>query len=312
MARLNLYRITSLPNCLKISTLMVAVVILIVLNSSNLFPKGLQIVNITVITNIIVNILILLLLVTENEESLIPKRSNVTWPLIEMGFSALFGILYFIEIWLCMNANTNPFVGKGTSTWTGIFVLINFAQYALNSILFTEIFYKEKKSNEPSENIAVTQLPVKCFSCASTNMENNFLNKSRGPPNRVSYPRLFDDSCNVDTFLLKTRGTVDCDGFCYKWHEILDNSGSYTYMTIRACSTHMFSTPAPVQAQAISSPEHSYCSHSQRPLECLADTKIIEHDCYCKDSYCNNSYKKAYITIISGLLSVITTYFYFT
>ncbi|CEF69030.1 Hypothetical protein SRAE_2000368200 [Strongyloides ratti] len=132
---------------------------------------------------------------------------------------------------------------------------------------------------------------VKCYSCASINMKQDFLTKLRGPRNRIALPRIFDDACHWDTWLLKDRGTVDCDGFCYKFQEALNNSGSYSYITIRACSTQMFSTPAPVSAIDMKSPGHSYCSEQIKPLDCLADTNLIDHQCWCQGDYCNSGFK---------------------
>uniref|UniRef100_A0A0N4ZLN9 Protein quiver n=1 Tax=Parastrongyloides trichosuri TaxID=131310 RepID=A0A0N4ZLN9_PARTI len=138
-------------------------------------------------------------------------------------------------------------------------------------------------------SLTISVKSIKCYSCASKNMKQDFLTKNRGPKNRVQLPRLFDDSCHWDTWLLKDRGTVDCDGFCYKWQEALNNSGSYSYMTIRACSSHMFSTPAPINAGDIKGPGHSYCSEQIKSLDCLADSNLIDHQCWCQGDYCNST-----------------------
>uniref|UniRef100_A0A0N5BF97 Protein quiver n=1 Tax=Strongyloides papillosus TaxID=174720 RepID=A0A0N5BF97_STREA len=140
-------------------------------------------------------------------------------------------------------------------------------------------------------------------------MKQDFLTKQRGPKNRVALPRIFDDACHWDTWLLKDRGTVDCDGFCYKYQEALNNSGSYSYVTIRACFTQMFSTIAPVSAIDMKSPGHSYCSEQIKPLDCLADTNLIDYQCWCQGDYCNSGSKFSVSSIFIIFVAILFLFF---
>ncbi|KAI6204415.1 hypothetical protein M3Y94_00671900 [Aphelenchoides besseyi] len=62
---------------------------------------------------------------------------------------------------------------------------------------------------------------TKCYSCASENMRENFLTRSRGPQKRIHEPRLYDDMCDLDTWLIREKSAVDCQSPCFKWQQIL-------------------------------------------------------------------------------------------
>uniref|UniRef100_A0A0N5BF96 MARVEL domain-containing protein n=1 Tax=Strongyloides papillosus TaxID=174720 RepID=A0A0N5BF96_STREA len=156
MARINLYRLSTLPNILKLTTIICAAVVLIITGSSIIQNLGLKVIRITATVNIIVNIILISTLALELDDKIVNKNSLVTWPLVELCFSITFTILYFIDIWLCVSGSN--FINNGKMTWSGIFVLANFAQYIMNSIMFGEIWYKEKKLSEPTETFPVTEV----------------------------------------------------------------------------------------------------------------------------------------------------------
>ncbi|CAD6186952.1 unnamed protein product [Caenorhabditis auriculariae] len=107
---------------------------------------------------------------------------------------------------------------------------------------------------------------AKCYSCATPNMQSNFLTKQRGPPNRISDPKTFDGNCNGDLWIIKDRSSEDCDGVCFKWQQVLNNSGSYSYMTFRGCYQKMYNVLDP---NTFKPPNHSFCTMSNAPLACL-------------------------------------------
>ncbi|CAI2352514.1 unnamed protein product [Caenorhabditis sp. 36 PRJEB53466] len=127
---------------------------------------------------------------------------------------------------------------------------------------------------------------VKCYSCASNNMKENFLTKQRGPANRVGEPKVYSDDCTSGTWVIKDRSSDDCgtNGFCFKWQQALNNSGSYTYMTFRGCYNKLYNTNDPSTFQP---PNHSYCTSSNVPLACLSDASIIEDSCCEKNGKIN-------------------------
>ncbi|CAI5451749.1 unnamed protein product [Caenorhabditis angaria] len=129
---------------------------------------------------------------------------------------------------------------------------------------------------------------VKCYSCASTNMKSNFIEKQRGPPNRISNPLVFDDNCNADTWIIKDRSSDDCGqgGFCFKWQQQLNNSGTYSTMTFRGCFNKLYNLNDP---NTFIPPNHTYCTEASAPLACLSDAYITEHSCWCQNDYCNTS-----------------------
>ncbi|CEF69031.1 Hypothetical protein SRAE_2000368300 [Strongyloides ratti] len=157
MTRINLYRLSVLPNILKVTTVIFAIIILIITGSAIIQNSGLKIVRITATANIVVNIILIAILALELDDKMIYKKKLITWPLIELCSSITFTILYFIDIWLCVSGSN--FINNGKMTWSGIFVLGNFAQYMMHTIIFAEIWYKEKKLNEPTETIPVTEIP---------------------------------------------------------------------------------------------------------------------------------------------------------
>uniref|UniRef100_A0AAF5DFW7 MARVEL domain-containing protein n=1 Tax=Strongyloides stercoralis TaxID=6248 RepID=A0AAF5DFW7_STRER len=118
MAQMNLYRLSVLPNILKFTTLLFAIIILIITGSSIIQNAGLKIVRITATVNIIVNIIFTSILALELDDKITSKSSLVTWPLIELGSSITFTILYFIDIWLCVSGNN--FINNSKMTWSDI------------------------------------------------------------------------------------------------------------------------------------------------------------------------------------------------
>ncbi|VDK57102.1 unnamed protein product [Anisakis simplex] len=88
-------------------------------------------------------------------------------------------------------------------------------------------------------------------------MLQNFTTKNRGPQKRIAEPKVYDNFCDLDVWILKRKGTVECDGACFKWQQIIDNSGSYSYMTMRSCYNEMFDMKDPLTAPE---PDDFYCS----------------------------------------------------
>ncbi|VDN54452.1 unnamed protein product [Dracunculus medinensis] len=95
-----------------------------------------------------------------------------------------------------------------------------------------------------------------CYSCASTNMQQSFLTKQRGPQKRIQKPKVFDDFCNLDAWIIKERSKVECDGPCFKWQEIVNNSGSLSFMTLRSCYSSMFNAS---DVKTANEPLDSHC-----------------------------------------------------
>jgi len=129
----------------------------------------------------------------------------------------------------------------------------------------------------------------RCYSCASDNLKENFLSRSRGPP-RIKEPKLFDDMCNLDTWLIREKIVTECAGLCFKWQQIFNNSGLYTYSTIRGCWPEMFDTEK-VKIQPTGSSSSSECNSSEIPLQDprLDHSTIIEAHCWCQGDFCNSS-----------------------
>ncbi|EYC23782.1 hypothetical protein Y032_0015g2828 [Ancylostoma ceylanicum] len=140
-----------------------------------------------------------------------------------------------------------------------------------------------------------------CYSCASTNMKSNFLTKERGPPNRKQEPLTFDNNCNEDPWIIKQRSTVACESKCFKWQQLLNNSGSFSMMTIRGCYDRMFDMMNPSTAPI---PDHNFCTVGEVQLSCLSDASVIEHSCWCEGDYCNavNTLSYAISTVLVALL----------
>ncbi|VDD91800.1 unnamed protein product [Enterobius vermicularis] len=107
---------------------------------------------------------------------------------------------------------------------------------------------------------------------------------------RIEQPRIFDDFCNMDAWIIKERSTVVCNGTCFKWQQILNNSGSYSYMTLRSCYTTMFDLNDP---QTVQEPNTVYCSTRSTNLDCLTDANVIEDACWCHGDYCNTTGRSA-------------------
>ncbi|KAI6232651.1 hypothetical protein M3Y99_01000800 [Aphelenchoides fujianensis] len=102
---------------------------------------------------------------------------------------------------------------------------------------------------------------VKCYSCASENMRENFLTRPRGPQKRIREPRLYDDMCDLDTWLIREKSAVECD-------TPFDQTNPLT------------STPRP---------SHTECTSAIRNLDCLDQSTLIEHSCWCQGEFCNTS-----------------------
>ncbi|GMT15516.1 hypothetical protein PFISCL1PPCAC_6813, partial [Pristionchus fissidentatus] len=112
----------------------------------------------------------------------------------------------------------------------------------------------------------------KCYSCASTNMQSNYMTKQRGPGNRLNPPKVvcfllglnesfvFDDNCNGDVWILKARASEDCPGLCYKWSQQVNNSGSLSPMTVRGCYQNLYDTRNPTTQRE---PQHTFCTFSE-------------------------------------------------
>ncbi|KAF8362981.1 hypothetical protein PRIPAC_89904 [Pristionchus pacificus] len=113
----------------------------------------------------------------------------------------------------------------------------------------------------------------KCYSCASSNMQSNYMTKQRGPGNRLNPPKIglcfttcirertvFDDNCNGDVWILKARASEDCPGLCYKWSQQVNNSGSLSPMTVRGCYQNLYDTRNPTTMRE---PLHTFCTFSE-------------------------------------------------
>ncbi|GMS86797.1 hypothetical protein PENTCL1PPCAC_8972 [Pristionchus entomophagus] len=126
----------------------------------------------------------------------------------------------------------------------------------------------------------------KCYSCASSNMQSNYMTKQRGPGNRLNPPKVFDDNCNGDVWILKARASEDCPGLCYKWSQQVNNSGSLSPMTVRGCYQNLYDTRNPTTQRE---PQHTFCTFSEKNLDCLPDATLIENQCWCDGELCNSS-----------------------
>uniref|UniRef100_A0AC34QWP5 Uncharacterized protein n=1 Tax=Panagrolaimus sp. JU765 TaxID=591449 RepID=A0AC34QWP5_9BILA len=125
---------------------------------------------------------------------------------------------------------------------------------------------------------------LKCYSCASENLQENFQTRQRRPPgNLVGIPKVFDNNCDLDFWILRSKAGVDCSTACYKWQQIVNNSGVYSYMTVRACYDSLFGTsPSPI--------DEASCKSNAKNLDCLPEANLIESSCLCRGSdFCNNS-----------------------
>ncbi|EPB74787.1 hypothetical protein ANCCEY_06152, partial [Ancylostoma ceylanicum] len=80
------------------------------------------------------------------------------------------------------------------------------------------------------------------------------------------------------------RSTVACESKCFKWQQLLNNSGSFSMMTIRGCYDRMFDMMNPSTAPI---PDHNFCTVGEVQLSCLSDASVIEHSCWCEGDYCN-------------------------
>uniref|UniRef100_A0A0M3HS08 Protein quiver n=1 Tax=Ascaris lumbricoides TaxID=6252 RepID=A0A0M3HS08_ASCLU len=117
-------------------------------------------------------------------------------------------------------------------------------------------------------------------------MQRDFLNRKRGPQKRIAQPKMFDNFCDLDVWIIKQRSSIDCDGACFKWQQIVNNSGSFSYMTLRSCYSSMFDLD---DSATTAEPRESYCSSTSMALECLAEANVLEHSCWCQGDYCNGA-----------------------
>ncbi|CAD5205790.1 unnamed protein product [Bursaphelenchus okinawaensis] len=141
---------------------------------------------------------------------------------------------------------------------------------------------------------------VKCYSCASENMRENFLNRARGPTPRIAEPKIYDNMCDLDLWLLREKGTVDCKGPCVKWQQVLNNSGVLSYATIRGCFYDMFKPENFEMREG----QMSHCRYSTKNLECLDYTQVKEDYCECLGDYCNSS-PMVTVSYIFGIFSLL-------
>ncbi|KJH48091.1 hypothetical protein DICVIV_05797 [Dictyocaulus viviparus] len=157
------------------------------------------------------------------------------------------------------------------------------------------------------EKIQFNSASGNCYSCATTNMRSNFITKQRGPPNRKREPLTFDDNCNVDPWIIKQRSTIACETKCFKWQQLLNNSGSFSVMTLRSCYDRMFDM---TNSSTLPLPDHNFCTAQEAKLTCLSDASVIEHSCWCEGDFCNTSRSILYskLAIISITISLL---FYF-
>ncbi|VDL82567.1 unnamed protein product [Nippostrongylus brasiliensis] len=112
-------------------------------------------------------------------------------------------------------------------------------------------------------------------------MKANFLTSPRGPSGRKKEPLTYDNHCDDDPWIIKQRSTEPCETKCFKWQQLLNNSGSFSKMTFRGCYDTMFDMRNP-STHAI--PDHNFCTAGEVQLTCLADASIIEHSCWCEAS----------------------------
>ncbi|KAI1724752.1 hypothetical protein Ddc_06004 [Ditylenchus destructor] len=138
----------------------------------------------------------------------------------------------------------------------------------------------------PSAEASSVAVKSRCYSCASTNMKQNFLARNRGPKRRKQEPKVFDDLCDLDSWMIREKSAVECDGSCYKWQQVLNNSGVYSYATIRGCYSKMFDLSSPM-----TEPEKTYneCTARELPFECLDQSSLMEWQCFCNGDYCNRA-----------------------
>uniref|UniRef100_A0A1I7S8A5 Uncharacterized protein n=2 Tax=Bursaphelenchus xylophilus TaxID=6326 RepID=A0A1I7S8A5_BURXY len=138
---------------------------------------------------------------------------------------------------------------------------------------------------------------VKCFSCASEDMRQDFLNRPRGPQGRVKLPKVFDNMCDWDLWLLREKAVVDCNGVCFKWQQTFNNSGTLTYSTIRGCHPDMFNKPAEIKQGQL-----SHCRRNNEKVTCLDFSEIAESYCECVGDHCNSGYLATASYFLSSLL----------
>nr|CAD2157035.1 unnamed protein product [Meloidogyne enterolobii] len=136
--------------------------------------------------------------------------------------------------------------------------------------------------------LADSALKNRCYSCASENMKEDFISRDRGPPGRVKEPKLYDSMCDLDSWLIRDKSSVDCNGPCFKWQQILNNSGVLSYSTIRDCYERLFDQANNRPTPSSSIPNYTtQCKHSIRELNCLDKTSVEEHTCFCSGDFCN-------------------------
>uniref|UniRef100_A0A915DJ08 Protein quiver n=1 Tax=Ditylenchus dipsaci TaxID=166011 RepID=A0A915DJ08_9BILA len=147
----------------------------------------------------------------------------------------------------------------------------------------------------------------RCYSCASENMKENFLSRNRGPKRRKEEPKLYDNMCDLDTWMIREKSAVECDGSCFKWQQVLNNSGVYSYATIRGCYNKMFDLSSP---QTEPEKTMNECMARQMPFDCVDQSSLMEWQCFCKGDYCNSGlgmYPTG-ISVFAGLLTIYLTF----
>lgn len=158
----------------------------------------------------------------------------------------------------------------------------------------------------------------RCYSCASENLKPNFLTRTRGPHPRLKEPQIYDNMCDLDTWLIRERGNIkgytDCSGLCFKWQQIFNNSGIFSYSTIRGCWGEMLDTKATIaQPQPSNLTSQSECNSNEVPLidSRLDHSTIIESLCWCQGDFCNAAPGKSPNYVILLIVTITFTFLTF-
>jgi hypothetical protein len=143
-------------------------------------------------------------------------------------------------------------------------------------------------------------------------------------------PKLYDSMCDLDSWLIREKSAVECQGACFKWQQVLNNSGVLSYSTIRDCFERvcfyerqikdayiqhytnakfyywkMFDPSIGPPTPSSASPTYTTeCKHIQSPLSCLDQSSVEEHTCFCIDDFCNSAKKNDRIAYTLFILSM--------
>ncbi|KAI6238307.1 hypothetical protein M3Y99_00700400 [Aphelenchoides fujianensis] len=138
---LNYNRMFSLPNSIKFITLVLTLLVLLCIGSAHVQPGGTGFIWASAVLSLIVDLLLVLLLMLELDQVVFPRGAFFSWPLLECTTSILFGITYFISIWLCANGSSKG--SYAAFLFAGLFSLLNFSAYAFNVVIFGRIWANE-------------------------------------------------------------------------------------------------------------------------------------------------------------------------